>query len=567
MIDYAVPDAVIDQIVWTAINDSSCAQDFRDYLRHAPEGSLHRDDAIDRLIAIDEAETSCSDAVCSYSIAIKEIETLANAGNSTAQIHMGKVLALGIGINEDRDRSTGFYQLAILQGEPRSHVNLALRLDEHGTPESIAEARRLLTVVSELGEGTATFHLGRMISRGRGEEADRPDPVKSFELFHQAWDQGFFAAGHWIGYQLINGNGVRQDTELGHEWVKRAADRGCIGAINALASNAEFGTGGMDKDVRAALSWYQKGAELGNEESQQRLANILLRGEGVPKDGALAVNWLKRAAVCGDSVAQRILGLTYIWGIDVIRNSTFGKKWLTRSAEQGDAHGAYHLGKILQREDPPRFDEAYRWFDKAARTGHSEAQGCLGICFWYGQGVAPDPEAAFKWINLCALQGDTWGLYLLGRLHYTGISVPINYVKAAQCFRDAAVKGHPGGQAKLGWCYLHGEGVDKDVAQGMVWISRAAEQGDEGACTTIGYVLRDGIGVDRNPAEASKWFLDAAKNGDMRGQYELAMLYAEGIGLEQNLEEAKRWMEVAANQGDEDATSWLANQESRLQSC
>jgi TPR repeat protein len=552
VINYAALDVPIDQLIWQHIADSPCPEDFRAYLRHAPEGAAHLDEAIERLIALDDADAACADEQVRYPVAIAAIEQLADAGDAVAQFHLGKLHDNGIGIPANRDRAEGWYRVASLQGEPRSHVNRALRLDDQGDPENIAEARRLCGDAAATGEGTATFHLARMISCGRGEESGKPDPVRAFELFHQAWEQGCAVAGHWIGYMLQRGDGVRLDTALGREWVERAAQAGCSGAIIQLGTDAEAG-----KDIPAARTWFQLGAEQGDMECQHRLASLLLAGKDIPKDGAQAVHWLKRAAVRGDANAQRILGLTYLWGIDVIRNERFGRKWLTRAAEQGDAHAAYHLGKVCQRAEPPEPETAVEWFERAAKTGHSEAQGALGLCYWSGRGVHADPHSAFKWIRLCALQGDPWGLCLLGRLYWSGVGVPVDCQRAAQNFRLSAERGHPSGQAKLGWCYLNGEGVERDVAEGMLWLTRAAEQGDAEASTTIGYVLRDGIGVERNSGEASKWFLDAAEKGDARGQFELGMLYAEGSGLERNLLEARKWMEKAAAQGEEDAVKWL----------
>ena len=568
MIDFAPFDSPIDQLIWHEIADSLCPEDFSNYIQHAPEGAAHIEEALDRLIALDDVDATCANDEARYPVAVAMIQALAESGDAVAQFHMGKVSDRGIGIEVSRERSSAWYRLAILQKEPRSHINLALRLDEEGTPATIAEARRLLTEAFALGEGTGAFHLARMTSRGRGEDGGLPDPVRSFELFHESWEKGCVVAGHWIGYQLQQGNGMRRDKEFGGEWIDRAARAGCIGAIIQCGSDAENGTG-CEKNIPAAIDWFRRGAELGDAECQHRLSHLLLKGNGVTKDGAQAVHWLKRAAIRGNADAQRILGLTYLWGIDVIRNVRFGRKWLTRAAEKGDSYAAFHLGRFLQKLDPPDFDAAFQWFEKAAKAGHSESQGVLGLSYWNGQGVVADAHAAFKWIRLCSLQGDPWGHYLLGRMYYSGVDVPVDYLRAVDCFRQSARHGHPAGQAKLGWCYLQGEGVDRDVAEGMLWISRAAEQGDASASTTIGYVLRDGIGVERNAGEASKWFLDAAEKGDARGQYELAMLYAEGVGLERNLAEAKVWMEKASVQGDLDARAWLAesDESQRVQVC
>jgi TPR repeat protein len=562
MIDYSASDAPIDLLIWQGIEGSPCPEDFQNYLRHSPEGAAHLDDAIERLIELDDADAVCANDESRYPAVIAAIKKLAEAGDAVAQFHMGKLHDIGIGIEVNINRAEGWYRLAILQGELRSHINLALGLEKRGKPEDIDEMKRLLATASAANEDAGAFNLARMINRGYGEVDERPNPASAFELFHQSWEQGSALAAYWIGYMLLQGNGVRQDSVLGRDWIVRSARAGCIGAIIKLGGDAEYGSG-CEKDPSAAVEWFRQGAELGSMECQHRLAGLLLRGEGIAKDGAQAVQWLKRAAVRGNADAQRVLGLAYLWGIDVIRNIRFGRKWLTRAAEQDDAYAAYQLGKHLQNAEPPELESAAQWFERAAKLGDSTAQSVLGACYWNGHGVVADDHAAFKWIKLSSMQGDSHGLYLLGRLYYSGVDVPVDLKHAAKYFRQSAERGHSGGQAKLGWCYLKGQGVDRDVAEGMLWLSRAAERDDGEASTIIGYVLRDGIGVQRNSGEASKWFLSAAEKGDARGQFELAWLYAEGDGLERNLVEATKWMEKAAAQGEEDAVKWLADQVAR----
>ena len=409
MIDYPALDAPIDLLIWQSIEGSPCPEDFRNYLRHSPEGAAHLDEAIERLIDLDDAGAVCDNEESRYPVAIAAIKTLAEAGDAVAQFHMGTLLDNGIGIEANSDRAEGWYRLAILQGEPRSHINLASRLEDRAKPEDVAEAKRLLATASAAGEGLATFNLARMMSHGYGEIDKRPNPANALELFHQSWAQGCAIAGHWIGFMLLQGNGVRQDTVLGKDWLIKAARAGCIGAIIKLGDNAETGSG-CEKDPSAAVEWFRQGAELGSMECQHRLAGLLLRGEGLTKDGAHAVQWLKRAAVRNNSDAQRVLGLAYLWGIDVIRNIRFGRKWLTRAAEQDDAYAAYQLGKHLQNAEPPELEAAAQWFERSAKLGDSTAQSVLGACYWNGHGVTADDHAAFKWIKLSSMQGDSHGL-------------------------------------------------------------------------------------------------------------------------------------------------------------
>ena len=72
------------------------------------------------------------------------------------------------------------------------------------------------------------------------------------------------------------------------------------------------------------------------------------------------------------------------------------------------------------------YEEAVKWFKRAAEAGHAKAQANLGLCLFYGQGVERDVKQAIGW-----------------------------FVKAAE-------QGNAGAQAKLGDCYFHGEGIEQD---------------------------------------------------------------------------------------------------------
>ena len=543
-------DSRIDAILWKTIGDSTCPDDLHSYLRHRPEQAIHREEAMARLIELDDAGT---EGEARYVNAVAEIRALAEAGDPTAQFHMGKLLDLGLGVAPDREASSKWYRLAILQGETRSMANLANNEAEAGNH---AEARRLNELAAEHGETHGLIGLGRMYRIGAGVEAS---PATALNYFREAWEAGDPLAAYWIGTLLMRGDGNRRDPALGREWLEKAALAGCNEICTQLGNDCEYGTNGAEKNPLMAIEWYRLGAERGDVECQKCLGAIHLSGDGIPKDGAEAVTWLKRAAVQGHRVAQRILGLAYLWGLDVIRNPRFGRKWLERAAQANDSYACYQLARLLQvgNGESPDYAGAFRWFDRAARLGDADAQGALGLCYWKGEGVAKDDHAAYKWIRLAALQGDAQGLYLLGWAHHAGIGVDADFRKGAVHYRQAAEKGHAGGQARLGHCYLLGDGVEPDVAEAGLWLSRGAEQGNAEAACTIGLMLLNGKGVESNPGEASKWFLDAAEKGDSRAQYELAMLYAEGNGLARNLAEARTWMEKAAAQDDEDARAWL----------
>ncbi len=58
---------------------------------------------------------------------------------------------------------------------------------------------------------------------------------------------------------------------------------------------------------------------------------------------------------------------------------------------------------------PKDYEEAVKWFRKAAEQGHAGAQYHLGICYYKGKGVARDFVEAYAWSNLGSNTEETSG--------------------------------------------------------------------------------------------------------------------------------------------------------------
>ena len=75
-------------------------------------------------------------------------------------------------------------------------------------------------------------------------------------------------------------------------------------------------------------------------------------------------------------------------------------------AEQGDAWPQNSLGNLYYdaRRVPQNYQQAVRWFRKAAEQGHTDAQNSLGNLYADGNGVPQDYVKAHAWSNLAAAQ-------------------------------------------------------------------------------------------------------------------------------------------------------------------
>jgi TPR repeat protein len=286
-------------------------------------------------------------------------------------------------------------------------------------------------------------------------------------------------------------------------------------------------------------------------------------------------------------------------------------------AETGDRNAQYITGLIYSGSGNPNYQEASKWFLKAAEQDVIEAQAKLGTMYANGLGVVQDYNEAYKWIFIAASKrnknaekykdflkaklssqkieeienrikeslqkkakeqtapilepqqkGDFYGIleifraaknddsemqYNLGQCYFEGLGVVQNYKEANIWLYKAAENDHYEAQCYLGVCCAEGQGIKQDYNEAIKWFRRSAENGNDFAGHKLGLCYYNGLGVEQNYREAYKWFSKAADKGLANAQFNLGVMYAEGQGVDKNANEAYRLISLAATQGDENA--------------
>ena len=106
-----------------------------------------------------------------------------------------------------------------------------------------------------------------------------------------------------------------------------------------------------------------------------------------------------------------------------------------------------------------------------------DAEYNLGVMYFKGQGVDPDPKKGIEYFSKAAGRGHANAAFLLGNLYDKGEQVPRNLSSAAAWYRKAADKGHLEAQFNLGMMYTNGEGVEKSPREATKWFKKAASKG------------------------------------------------------------------------------------------
>jgi localization factor PodJL len=156
---------------------------------------------------------------------------------------------------------------------------------------------------------------------------------------------------------------------------------------------------------------------------------------------------------------------------------------LRAAALRGDPGAAYEVGvRFAEGKGVPiNYDEAAKWYERAAQAGVVPAIFRLGTFYEKGLSVKKDIDTARRFYVQAADRGNAKAMHNLAVLDADGGGKGADYKSAAQWFRKAADRGVADSQFNLGILYARGIGVEQNLAESFKWFSLAAAQGDADA--------------------------------------------------------------------------------------
>jgi hypothetical protein len=347
--------------------------------KHLPADAAAAERWLDRAIALGSTEAARLGARMSLeqpggnaepnpAEAKRLLEIAAEAGDSAAQVELGRFLQFGLDGNpSDMVAAQGWMERAAASGHPEALAWLGdvhrQRLSERARPEVAEQYYRL---ASERGHVGAMLMLAGLKFGPGKSDAELAEAVA---LWRQAAELGDLDAKRHYGGCLLQGIAVPQDISKGLALVTEAAEGGNVPAQVALGVFHTIG-GWPQSDVAAAPGWFRRAAEGGNADGQYNLGVCYKRGLGVPADAAAARHWYRLAADQGLSSAQLALA-------DLL---------------------------LQQPSGPSDLAEAASLYHKVADI-YPQALYSLARMYAYGRGVATDMDVALGYLRRAAEQG------------------------------------------------------------------------------------------------------------------------------------------------------------------
>lgn len=285
-------------------------------------------------------------------------------------------------------------------------------------------------------------------------------------------------------------------------------------------------------DFSAALIEWQSLADAGDAEAQYSLGLMYANGIGVSQNAARASAWFSKASEQGHAKARDALAdlssnqKSFGYWVDAALRRT--REAFSHYIELWKSGGRDELPDSSQRSPQLAELESRRIefeLRRDAETGSPETQYRLAMKYDQGHGVVQNFDQARRWYLKAAERGHAWAQFNLATMYQDGRGIPRNIAEAARWYAAAAQQGDAGSQNNLALMYLKGEGVMQNHAIAFDLFHKVAvSTSDPISQTNLGLMYENGWGVARDKSQALAWYRKAADQGFERAKDRLAEL-------------------------------------------
>lgn len=266
---------------------------------------------------------------------------------------------------------------------------------------------------------------------------------------------------YYIGLAYANGfGGVEKDRKIALSWYEKSAARNCVNGLLACAQYYATGDGGATKDVKKAFGFIEKAAGLGSMEAKCELGLGYLNGNGGEKNEEIGVRLVRESANAGYDHGMFVTGCFFKDGIQVKKDLVEAMKWFEAAAAKGSpramfelayAYGLgdqseYHLQRDLQRgvENLKKSAELKLPYAQRIYGVYLMSKNFMGIPVKDGKEVDPDDaKEGAKYIVAAAEQGDEKAMFIAGKIFWEGAKfygVERDENKAVEFWKKASAK-------------------------------------------------------------------------------------------------------------------------------
>lgn len=225
-----------------------------------------------------------------YTRAMREFRSLAEHGHADAQVQLGIMYEMGLGVKKNYSEAAKWYQKAAINGESSAHKRL-LEMKKRGLNSSsyppVPE-----NFEGNLKEPQIQYDIGVMYYKGIGVDSD---PDIAYRWFCMAANQGHAKAQNDMAVMLSKGIGTKQDSSEAYVWFLKAAEQGYEDSQFNLGLLLSTGEGkGMPQHFSLAYMWFEIAAQNGILEARNKQVSLtrLMKESQIESAKNQAREWL-----------------------------------------------------------------------------------------------------------------------------------------------------------------------------------------------------------------------------------------------------------------------------------
>lgn len=418
----------------------------------------------------------------------------------------------------DADALIGCYNEMIQRGNTDGYYYLTVLYANLGNEEKAME---------HLDKGVKAKNNLCVTLKGRfyedGYDGKEPNYKKAAKYYEQA---ATGVAFYRMGLLYINGKlgkGSDDDMKKAVSYFEKSADLGYLDAIQALAYCYETGTAVGEKDYSKALEYYEILADNDVAHGIFKVGNFYESGiGGLDADSVAAIECYRRAASMGHGEAMCYLG---------------------------DFH---RIGQYL----PLDKKKAFEYYVAADSVGEEIGTYYVGRSYLEGCGVDVDTLKALPYLKAAAAQGVGRAAFLVAEFYnFSKGGVQANGDTAVYYYWDAHNNGSGEASYFIGRSYLG----ENQYAKAAEFFSIAARRGNYDGAVAYAALLQKGLGVAADPVAAYNLFESVASRTDnSTAYYQMGLARMNGVGCAQNEQLGKRYLDTAAALGNLSAMNALS---------
>lgn len=431
---------------------------------------------------------------------------------------------------------------AAVAADPSDHASRAHLARVLNKLDQEPRAFDLLNAIRETDDPDALTYLGVLYN---SKDLPARDVATAIDFYQRGADAGNTFAMSNLANILLDEDEAHFDLERGTALRLKAAQMGNPFAAINMGDGLMYGDAPTDEQMAEAVKWFKIAAEARSPRAMAELGRAYFYAKGVEKDLKQAAAWWEKGNALDNTYSIDRLARMYRDGHGVERKDMDKAEALFKKAgELGYATAYYNLGNIYRYDGAGTQEQAVDAWRKAMELGHVAAINELTMAYYFGRGVPQDYTEALRLTAIGAQKGNLATQATFGDMLRSGIGVTRDEALAVEWFQKASDGGSAYATYRLALAYRDGQGVEKDLEKSFDLFTKAAEGGEKRAYLSLGYAYVNGEGTEADPKEGLQWYL---KSNGRVAKSNIAGLYEAGIGVEQDMQRAKYWYTRSAN--------------------